>query len=260
MATSFAFLFFLCGIQYPFIDASESTTATIELSGFGTVLVDEDVRIYYCPNETNALTFKCNVQNSSVLQWSVSSPSSTVRMNTLTDDAACITKGIIHAFLNEIETNSNFTKGNFTSIMFLDTVDLDGPTTTVSCNTSNPQVFHTVELIAINHDPFPFDDFSALMFEQDDSTVIAILQWEYPGNRAEIRGYRTQILDGDTVVHERMLDRNVNGTSFTLLPGNTFNASVQAISRCNKNHRLNVTGILYVCYYTVSEYIHVHRH
>ena len=127
-------------IQYLFLDAS--TEATMLCSGSGSVLIEEK-EIYYCPDESTILTFQCNVQDSNILLWRVSPSNNVIRISPFTSVNKILTDGYITAFLKVVQTNSDFSKNNFTSIMLLDTKDVVGPITTVTCETSDAERFES---------------------------------------------------------------------------------------------------------------------
>ena len=77
----------------------------------------------------------------------------------------------------------------------------------------------------------PFNNFSVSL-EKQSGSVIAYLKWDYPGNRSQIRGYRTVVHNETEVFHNKTLERNTNVTSCNIPPQNTYTASVQAINRC----------------------------
>jgi predicted RNA-binding Zn-ribbon protein involved in translation (DUF1610 family) len=215
-------------MHYPLIDAS--TKATMVCSGSGSVLI-EGKTIYYCPNESDILIFRCHVQNSNILLWKVSQSNKTIRIGAFTSVEEVKTEGHITVFLKEIQKNSDFSKNNFTSIMFLDTKDLVGPITTVTCETSSTERFDSHYLISLDGDLSPFDNFSVSL-EKQSGSVIAYLEWNYPGHRSYIHGYQTVIQDETEVFHNRTLGPDTNDTSCKLSSLNTYTVSVKALSRC----------------------------
>jgi predicted RNA-binding Zn-ribbon protein involved in translation (DUF1610 family) len=234
------FLLLLCSMHYPLIDAS--TKATMVCSGSGSVLI-EGKTIYYCPNESDILIFRCHVQNSNILLWKVSQSNKTIRIGAFTSVEEVKTEGHITVFLKEIQKNSDFSKNNFTSIMFLDTKDLVGPITTVTCETGDAEQLDSHYVISLDDDPSPFKDFSVSLDERSGS-VIAYLEWDYPGTRSQIRGYQTVIRGETEVLHNRTLERYTNDTSCKLSSWNIYTASVQAISRCTGHHPVMETRIM----------------
>jgi hypothetical protein len=223
-----AFVFLLSGIQYPLIDAS--TKATMVCSGSGSVFI-KDKTIYYCPDEPNMLTFQCDVYDSNILEWRVSPSNNTIRIGAFTEVKELETDGYITAFLKVVQKNSDFSNNNFTSIMFLDTKDLVGPITTVTCETSSTERFDSHYLISLDGDLSPFDNFSVSL-EKQSGSVIAYLEWNYPGHRSYIHGYQTVIQDETEVFHNRTLGPDTNDTSCKLSSLNTYTVSVKALSRC----------------------------
>jgi hypothetical protein len=235
-----AFVFLLSGIQYPLIDAS--TKATMVCSGSGSVFI-KDKTIYYCPDEPNMLTFQCDVYDSNILEWRVSPSNNTIRIGAFTEVKELETDGYITAFLKVVQKNSDFSNNNFTSIMFLDTKDLVGPITTVTCETGDAEQLDSHYVISLDDDPSPFKDFSVSLDERSGS-VIAYLEWDYPGTRSQIRGYQTVIRGETEVLHNRTLERYTNDTSCKLSSWNIYTASVQAISRCTGHHPVMETRIM----------------
>ena len=117
-------------------------------SGSGSVFI-EDKTIYYCPNIPNILMFQCDVHDSNILEWKVSQSNHTIAFGAFSAVMELKTGGYMSAFLKVVQKNSDVSKNNFTSIMHLDTEDLVGPITTVTCETSDPERFDKHYLISL---------------------------------------------------------------------------------------------------------------
>ena len=72
-----------------------------------------------------------------------------IRIGAFTPVDELLTAGYINAFITVVQQNSDFSKNNFTSILVLDTKDLVGPITTVSCETSDAEQLDSHYLISL---------------------------------------------------------------------------------------------------------------